>query len=325
MMKVAFRFLTLLIFLFATSCDAPNALTEYSSADKESALLYAAKKAVDNSQWDRAIEIITQEMELPERQKVSSKETLMHAYGGKCGIRFFDLVNQLKNANTGTVFQILLKLYANKSLNNLACEQSYLTLQSMGDDPQLRSKSSNIYAALLGMTQVSATLKSKFDLDNQGAGDGYADGSIDACDNISPSAPLKLTDNDVKTIGVGVGLFLQNISAIKADIAGGSIVDSLTHVQSLCAAPIDLGGIVIPPEILPQDAFEPINCLTTKLEDVKDKNIRLLRRMIESSAYGFAPARYSGNPCDITALNLNQTDAANPRLEAQCCPALAVP
>lgn len=322
MMKVAFRFLTLLIFLFATSCDAPNALTEYSSADKESALLYAAKKAVDNSQWDRAIEIITQEMDPPERQKVSSKETLMHAYGGKCGIRFFDLVNQLKNTQTGTVFQILLKLYSNKALNNSSCEQSYLTLQSIADDPQLRSKNSNIYAALLGMTQVSATLKSKFDLDNQGAGDGYVDGAIDACSN--SNANLRLSDSDLTTIAIGMGLFLQNVSAIGSDIAGGSILGSLQDVEQLCSMPIDVtglpGGITVPPEFL-----EPIECLSTKASQVTPKHIRLIRRMVESSAYGFSPANYAGNSCDISVLTPDLSDPLNPKLVAQCCPLLEVP
>lgn len=324
-MKIIFRLFNIFIFLFATSCDAPNALTEYGSTDKESALLYAAKKAVDNSQWDRAIEIITQEMDLSERQRVASKETLMHAYGGKCGIRFFDLVNQLKNAQSGTVFDILLKLYAGKALDNASCEQSYQTLQSLGDDPASRTKNSNIYAALLGMTKVSATLKTKFDIDNQGAGDGYVDGTIDACDNLSPSVNLKLTDGDVKSVAVGVGLFLQNVSAIGSEIEGGSIMGSLDLVKDLCSAPIELGPIVIPPEItLSPDFFDPINCLTTKPEQVGPKNIRLIRRMIESSAYGFAPANYSGGACDISILTLDVSDPIRP-IKAQCCPDLVVP
>lgn len=320
-MKSVFRFFTILIFLTATSCDAPNALTEYSSTEKESALLYAAKKAVDNSQWDRAIEIITQEMDPPERQKVSSKETLMHAYGGKCGIRFFDLVNQLKNTQTGTVFQILLKLYSNKALDNSSCAQSYLALQSIADDPQLRSKNSNIYAALLGMTQVSATLKSKFDIDNQGAGDGYVDGSIDACTN--SNANLKLSDSDISTIAIGMGLFLQNLSAIGSDIAGGSIVDSLKDLKQLCSMPFDVTGF--PAGTIPTELLEPIECLSTKESQVKEPHVRLLRRMIESSAYGFAPANYNGSSCDISVFTLDQTDPQNPKLLAECCPGLVVP
>lgn len=321
-MKSVFRFFTILIFLSATSCDAPNALTEYSSTEKESALLYAAKKAVDNSQWDRAIEILTQEMAPTERQAVASKETLMLAYGGKCGIRFFDLVNQLKNVQTGTVFEILLKLYTNKALNNASCEQSYLTLQSLSDDPTGRSKSSNIYAALLGMTQVSATLKAKFDTDNQGGGDGYVDGAIDACANAN--ANLRLTDMDLTTIAIGMGLFLQNVSAIGSEIAGGSILDSLQDVEQLCSTPIDVtgipDGIIVPPEFL-----EPIECLSTKASQVTPKHIRLIRRMIESSAYGFGPSNYNGSPCDISVLTPDLSDPLNPKLKAQCCPLLEVP
>lgn len=321
-MKSFFRFFNILVFLFATSCDAPNSLTEYSSTDKESALLYAARKAVDNSQWDKAIGIITQEMSALERERVSSKETLMLAYGGKCGIRFFDLVNQLKNTQTGTVFEIMLKLYANKALNNTSCEQSYLTLQSLGDNPADRSKNSNIYAALLGMTQVSATLKAKFDTDNQGGGDGYADGVIDAC--VNTNANLRLTDDDMKTIAIGMGLFLQNVSAIGSDIAGGSIIGSLQDVEQLCSVPIDVtgipGGITVPPEFL-----EPIECLSTKASQVTPKHVRLIRRMVESSVYGFSPANYGGNACDISVLTPDLSDPLNPKLVAQCCPLLEVP
>ncbi len=325
-----------------TSCGKPNVLTEYSTTDSDQAFYLDAKNLIDDSSWDAAITILTTKLSASYRARTDVKTTLMYAYGGKCGISFLNLINNLKTAQSTEMFKIALGLFTNTNVNVAACDLAIDTLHSIGATAADRQSEHNLFAAILGITRMGTTLHSKFDKESGGLGDGTVDVGWNSC--VVSNAALRLSDDDMNRIVSGVGLIFENLAALGDQLTSGSAGSSFDAAKTLCEATIPMPTIGIPydwdnniantvkwsdlpltPRLpdpptwvnlgLPSDFSDPINCLNTHADQVPDKMRRIFRRMIASSSMGFGT-------CNLSSVNVQINPNANPlaAITMGCCP-----
>ncbi|KYG62099.1 hypothetical protein AZI85_07830 [Bdellovibrio bacteriovorus] len=336
-------FIILISLSVATSCsNQENVLTEYASTDSDAALFLEAKKKIDDAAWDDAISIMTTQLSADYQARNDVKTSLMHAYGGKCGISFFDLVQALKGVSSTKMFEIALQIFQGQVTDVAACDNAVAVLMSIGTTAAQRTNDQNLFAAILGLTRMATTLKSKFDIDAAGLGDGVPDAGAEAC-TVSAAAG-KLSDAEVDRIVTGVGLVFENLAALGDELTSGTAGDSFGDAQTLCQT-----DVVIPPIGTPQDhgapmgvtwvdlglpsntptyqdfglgadVTDPIVCTTTQDADVTPKLRRIFRRMIESGTLGVGA-------CDIADITVNYTMGSPPTISvnADCCPGMQAP
>lgn len=359
----ALNIFLVILCLLTSSCDKPNVLTEYSKTNDDEALFLEAQKRMDNFEWDKAISILTTDLSADFRQKPKAQERLMHAYGGKCGISFFDMIQALKNVNSTKMFDIALKIFDQKVVNVAACDAAINVLHNLGATAAERTGSQNTFAAILGLTRMGTTIKAKMDRESSGLGNGQVDAGWNSCE-IS-DATLRLSNADMNRVASGVGLMFENLVALGESLTSGSAGASFADAKALCETPINIpalgqpedyssGGFTIPPGTswtafglpaqptytdlgLPPDFADPFSCTNTLDSAVPDKMRRLLRRLISSSSVGYGT-------CDLTQFELEPTFVANPdfdplepidednlmgsvslSIKAHCCEDLAAP
>lgn len=336
----------LISLLLTTSCGKPNVLTEYSSTNSDEALYLDAKNKMDAFDWNGAISILTTQLSAGYQARNDVKTTLMHAYGGKCGISFFDLIKSLKSVTSTKMFEFALQLYANKIVDVAACDNAITVLKSIGATAVSRTTSQNSFAAILGLTRMAATLHSKLDTDFAGLGDGIVDAGSDPC-AISAAAG-RLSDAEVNKVVSGVGLIFENLSALTGQLGAGTAGTAFGSAKTLCETAVptlnkttpqsldpgvpggiswtDLGHANPPTWValgLPADVADPINCQNTDDSAVPDKMRRIFRRMIASSSFGVGLAA----SCNISAITFALNAQSPPKVDVtiNCCPGLAKP
>ncbi|MEN0058293.1 MAG: hypothetical protein AAGB31_05625 [Bdellovibrio sp.] len=288
-MKRVFWVLFLILNLAVTSsCDSNNVLTEYAQTDTDEALYLDARNYIDDFEWDKAIDILTTQLSAEYRAQTEVQETLMYAYGGKCGISLFDLIGNLKNVTSTKMFEFSLQIFAGKVVNTASCDNAFNTLMGLGSSSVNRTADQNLFAAILGLTKMSTHLHAKFDTDNGGMGNGVVDVGWNSC--TASNSTLRLSDSEVNKIISGVGLIFENIAVLGAQLTSGTAGGSLTSALSTCESVLGTG-----------------NCSIVQESAVTPEIRRLFRRMISSSMMGFGT-------CDLTDM-----------ITPSCCPGLSVP
>ena len=345
-------FILVLSLVITTSCDKPNVLTEYSKTDGDDALFYESRKMMDSGNWDGAITILTTTLSPTFRSQTKVKERLMHAYGGKCGINFFNLIQSLKNVSSSKMFEFALELYATQQTDITACDSSIATLRELGATADLRTNNQNVYAALLGLTRMAVALKTKFDTESSGLGDGNVDLTWNSCD---PSAAAShLADADVNRIATGIGLIFENLTYLSDELTAGSAGSAFDSAKTLCEATLpvigtpesyDPGNPILTGKTWDQLPFapalssspkysdfgfptyfdQPLSCTNT-LDSAVTENMRVvMRRLIASQDMGFGTCNISGITVDFT-FDFSGGGPTYPRpqgsIVSNCCPNL---
>lgn len=357
-MRLLNHLLLVILLLVTSSCDKPNVLTEYSKTDSDEAWFMEAQKKMDAFQWDEAIDILTQNLSVNFRATVKAKERLMHAYGGKCGISFFDMIQALKTVNSNKMFDIALKIFAHKEVHVAACDAAIGVLHDIGLTAADRTANQNTFAAILGLTRMGTTIKAKIDpasLDTPHPGQ-----NLNACEN--QNTPLYLSDADMDRIASGVGLIFENLAALGEALTSGSAGVSFANAKALCETPLELPAIgqpndyisALPPNTpwstyglsdppnysdfgISPDIADPLSCTNTVDALVPAKMRRLLRRLISSSSAGVGS-------CDLGVVDVEGSAVVNPHFDSgqpeginnprflmrlnikpQCCEDLPVP
>lgn len=345
-MKCRNLMIILLCLLLTTSCGQPNVLTEYSNTDSDEALYLDAKNKMDDFDWDGAIDIMTNQLSAGYQARNDVKTSLMHAYGGKCGISFFDLIHSLSNVSSTKMFEFVLQLYANKVVDVTACDHAITVLKSIGATAAERTNQQNAFAAILGLTRMATTIHAKFDTESSGLGNGIVDAGADSC--VIGNGVGQLSDADMNRIIAGLGLVFENLSALGDQLTGGTAGSSFDAAKTLCETAVptldkttpqsldpgvpagiswtDLGHTNPPtwPDLgLPADIADPINCLNTDESAVTDKMRRIFRRMIKDANLGVGMAA----SCDITNMTFDLNAQSPPKVDVtiNCCPGLAKP
>ncbi|MGZ3774580.1 MAG: hypothetical protein ACXVCY_02025 [Pseudobdellovibrionaceae bacterium] len=342
MNRLRIVFIILMSLVITTSCGQPNVLTSYSNSTSDAAIFQNAQTKVNNGDWDTAISIITTQLSASYQARSDVKETLMYAYGGKCGISFLTLVNGMKNVSSSQMFKFALQLFAGTTVDLTACDNAYTTLASIGA-ASVRTTDQNIYAAILGLTRMAATLHARMDTDASGAGDGVVDTGWDSC--VVTTAVNRLSDADMDRIVSGIGLIFENMTALGSVLSSGSASSAFTSALTACQTPLTVPAVGQPTDYgapggttwtslgfstnsptwvdlgLPADLTTALSCLNTDPAAVSDKMRRLFRRMISSSSMGFGT-------CDISNATFNVNTSANPpkaSIAMNCCPSLVAP
>lgn len=345
-MKYKNLLVILMSLVLTTSCGQPNVLTEYSNTDSDEALYLDAKNKMDDFDWDGAIDIMTNELSASYQTRNDVKTSLMHAYGGKCGISFFDLIHSLSNVSSTKMFEFALQLYAGKVVDVTACDNAIAVLKSIGATAAERTNQQNAFAAILGLTRMATTIHAKFDTESSGLGDGIVDAGADSCAIADVAG--RLSDTDMNRIISGVGLVFENLSALGDELTGGSAGTSFEAAKNLCETAVptldkttpqsldpsvpggvtwtDLGHANPPTWLdlgLPNDIADPINCLNTDDTAVPDKMRRIFRRMIADASLGVGMA----GSCDIADITFDLDAQSPPKVAVtiDCCPGLAKP
>lgn len=326
-MKKEFRILIFsLALLLTSSCDKPNNLTEFSSTESDEALYFEAKKAMNSSNWEGAIDIMTNQMSATYRARSEVKESLMHAYGGQCGISFFDFINNLKSVSSSKMFEFSLQMFGGRVVNQEACDSAVDTLISLGATAASRTTNQNVFAAILGLTRMSTTLHAKFDQEFSGLGNGVVDAGWDSCNTADTAQTL--SDEEMNRVVTGAALIFENLAVLGDQLTSGSAGGAFDAAKTLCEASVigdpdqygapggtawsDITGI-------PADFAEPLNCLNVDTSLVTDKMRRIYRRLISSSTMGFGTCDLSDVDASITGPPFAVTFSSN------CCPALVTP
>lgn len=271
-----------------TSCEQPNVLTEFSNTTSDEALYLEAKQKMNDFDWNRAISILTTELSADYRIRTEVKETLMHAYGGKCGILALDLIASLNEATSSKMFEVSLQIFGGQSVDTSACDNSFDTLMSISSDSTQRTSDQNLFAAILGLSKMATNIHVKFDTESSGLGDGVVDAGWDSCPDSTD--PARLSDAEVKKIISGVGLIFENLTVLGSELTSGTASASLTDALNSCESVLGVG-----------------NCTIVDEAAVTPEVRRFFRRMISSSAVGYGT-------CDIS-------DSTTP----SCCPSIANP
>lgn len=333
----------LLSLTITTSCDKPNVLTEYSKTDGDDALFLEAQRKMDNFDWDGAIAILTTDLTPAFRATVKAKERLMHAYGGKCGISFFNMIDKMKNINSSKMFDVALKVFDGQQVDLASCDASIAVLHDLGASAASRTGDQNTFAAILGLTRMGVTVKTKMDTESSGLGNGTVDAGWDSC--VAASVANRLTDAEIDRVATGVGLIFENIAALGSEIAGTNAGDALDDAAGLCSLPITFPTIGTPQSHgapmgvtwislglptntptyqdfgIPAYMLEPISCVNTVDANVNQITRIVMRRLIASSAAGFGA-------CDVSNINVSMNTAVSPPkivITSNCCPNLDPP
>lgn len=291
-MRILFWLIPLTISLFLTSCGGDsNALTATANLTTDEARYLTAVKKIDSGEYQTAIDIIVNQISAVYKEKIEVKESLMGAYAGKCGISITGLIQGL-GTFSGSVFSFSLSPFAGTIVDPSACDSAIAVLQSIGS-AATRNENQNVYGAILGLAKIGVNLHSTFDQESSGLGNGVVDATWNSCTAAATSTAGKLTDAEVKKIITGMGLIFENITALSSVIgATNAGVSSLDAAKTQCTA---TAGAV---------------CTVTSETSVilTPAVVRLYRRMIASSVFGFGT-------CDISSSTVPPS----------CCPALAYP
>ncbi|HEX7672901.1 MAG TPA: hypothetical protein VF412_01950 [Bdellovibrio sp.] len=294
-----------------TSCDKPNVLQDLSSTNSDEALYIDAQKDIDNQSWDAAINIIENQLSVSYQARRDVMNSHASAYAGKCGVLVANLVTNLQNASgsASQIFPYVLSLFNGVTVDPASCERAITIMQSIGAVGS-RTADENLFLGILGLARISTNLGYEIDTDHNGTIDsssnvchewdsGVAQGTWTAADapmdTLAPAPAMPshyLLDADIQKVVAGVGLIVENITALTNVIGAGNSM--LTAVSSITSSCTTLG----------------ISCTTTDPTAVTAKMIYGFRLLLDTSAMGFGT-------CDIST---PPPSAPTYSLTGVCCP-----
>lgn len=212
--------LSLTAVLLALGCNK-NAFLESAKKDSDAALLFEARKQMNNSDWSGAITSIGL-MTAVGRATRESKTALASAYAGRCGLNFVDFADRISNAGTTNYFPLFLSFYkAGGSVAITDCTAAEAQMLSISTTAADRTADENVFLAFAEFAKIGVILAHYADSND----DGTADAGFDPCDtNDLPTAVLR-------EIGTGITIAVASLSA-----TGGSVGASLaSSVSSACS------------------------------------------------------------------------------------------
>lgn len=336
--------------VLTTSCGQPNVLTEFSQTDSDEALFVEAQKKIDNLEWQAAIDIIENEISDGYRVRSDVVEALAGAYVGKCGLTFLELVSGMTNSPSSNLFPYFMGIFKNMTLDPDSCETAIGLIESFGTVSQ-RTQDQNLFLAILGIARLGVTLSYKLDqVDHDGLPDAsysvcedYTDnGDVDALDNNPSSpwvmAPLNiykvmprplpapthfLNDADMRKVVAGLGLVLENMTALGAAIGGNnSVITSLESFKTQCQAQAGVSCEITKPADVNSDLMKYAFRLFLDTSDVGFGTCSLSTPLPDGATIAAAVAADVDDDDDAITKYDGDTDI---NVTGICCPARMPP
>lgn len=259
-----------LIFVLTTLGCSQNFFNDVSSKSGDDALLFDAKTAVNNQDYQTAIDIIKTKMSLSGQTRADAKEVLASGYAGKCGLNFVTFVNGLSTAVSGSAFILLSTPFVGVVVDPASCLTALNTLESIGTT-SARTNDENAFAAIIGMSLMGSAVRLYTDIIPTN-GDSTQD---------APNISCGLTDPQVDYVVLGFGFMSQNFNYLSTSQLGSSSQTTLNGVINICT---NVAGsactITNPASITPQ---------------IRDT----IRDLLNTTDYGVGTVVTNGNPIAI--------------------------
>lgn len=246
------------------SCTT-NVFSGLASTSGDSALLIDAQTALNNQDYQVAIDIILNKLSAEGRQTTEAKELLAGGYAGKCGLNFLSFIDSLTNASTGTAFTLTATPFVGVAVDPASCLLSLQTMNSIGASAS-RTTSQNVFAAIAGMSLMGSSTRLYTD-DTPTNGNGTQDSVGISC---------SLTDPQVDHIILGFGFMSENFSALGSSQLGSNGA-TFSDIMNLCSS---LGT----------------SCAITDPASITPALRTIFRKLLNTVEYGVGTVVTSGNP-----------------------------
>lgn len=222
--KNVIRILMICLCGLQLSCNE-NLLEGMASKTFDEAYLNEARKAMNNQDYQIAIEIILNQVSAEGQTKADTKELLAGAYAGKCGLNFLNFVDSLSHATSGTAFTYTATPFVGVVVDPPSCLSALSTMESIGPAAS-RTLSQNVFAAIAGMSLMGSATRSYTD-NSPVNGDGSQDSAGISCG---------LTNTQTDFIILGFGYMSENFSFLTASqlgVSGAAFADVIFKCSSL--------------------------------------------------------------------------------------------
>lgn len=263
------RILIIFIFFITSACQE-NLLSGFGSSSEDEARYMAAKEALNNQQYDAAIDIITNQMTIEMQSQAKVKEVLMSSYGGKCGWNLLDYTEALSQSSTGTAISIMMGPFVGETVSIVDCIKSLETLESIGP-AEARTINQNLFGSIAGMVLVGAATRSYVDK-SPALGNGVSD--VNICDD--------LTNDQIDDIILGFGHLSKNFAAVAEDLIGSYSDLSMSDLIDICN---DYG----------------VTCDVTSKSQINGAARLFFRNLLNTQEFGVGSFITGGNPNAIAA------------------------
>lgn len=211
------------------SCSV-NVLENFANKTTNDALFVDAQTLMSRSDFNGALAKIA----LLTGSYATRRDVLMvkaSAYGGLCGLRFLDFVETLGDMGSTRLFPLLLGAFragtTTTSMDNCLLAQN--TIESIGVSG-VRTNDENMLMVLILFAKIGNILSYYADTDQ--------DGTVTAAYNVctigggTRTAGGAIDDSDMRELGTGITLAVQNISAVSSTVDLGNA--SLADVEAAC-------------------------------------------------------------------------------------------
>ena len=252
MTKMFFVFLFSISFL--VGCSA-NFLKELADKNADDAIIYDAQKAVNEQNYDSAIDLLTVKLSASGQTQVAARETLASAYAGKCGLNFIDFVDGLASASSGSAFGLVSSPFVGTVVYPNYCLLSLQTLDLIGPT-ETRTTDQNAFASVVGMVLMGSATRLHTDNDPTD-GDGNEDATDISC---------TLTDAQVDNVILGYGYMAKNFSALSTDQIGSSSSDTISDSIDACAQVAGSSCEITDPAAITNDLRKTMRDLLNTIE-----------------------------------------------------------
>lgn len=218
-----------LISLSMVSCGG-NFLKNVSVKVTGETLLEDAKIALDDSDYTTAIsKLETMRVDYNSTYMICKtedgvrtcpREILAGAYAGRCGMNFFTFVSSLSSLS-GAIFLSIMNAFTTIDVIPDDCWQAQSVMQSI-PAAELTSDE-KFFLAILGLAKIGVYLRYRADTDKNGT----TDATYSSCTNSSTNG---ITDNDLRHVITGLGLFITYSSSVSSSIP----TTNLTAISVVC-------------------------------------------------------------------------------------------
>ncbi len=221
--------------LVSTSCSS-NILDEFAKKDTNEALLFEAKKDMNDSEWTAAIAKFA-DMSSDFLAQRDVKLQNAKAYAGRCGLDLLQLFEDLStNLSTGRLYALLMAGFVGGTATQADdCATAEGLIVSIAASAGSRTSEENTTLAFVSFAKMGATFAAFAD---DTLSDGSTDADFNGCqDNLTPGMP----DAYVREVGIGLAIASTSLTAAIASggLSGGGELSSAT---SACTALEALGA-----------------------------------------------------------------------------------
>jgi len=213
------------LFILSLACSScKNLYEEMASKDSEAAILYAARMALSDGDWDAALTEFAKlsATTLADTDVVVDRAS---AYSGRCGLDFLGLSDAIENIGSTSLFNLLMNNFTAIDATNFDdCKSAEDLLKTVADvDGVVSTERGQFLMAFNSLAKIGAILNYRADSDD----DGNVDAAWDPCDG---NGATDLPQSDVSEIATGIVLFYKNLQ-------GFSFGSSITsQIDTICTA-----------------------------------------------------------------------------------------